>query len=621
MTLTFSRSPARRPASRPDVPAVPPATVPAATVPTVTVPSHLRPEHWARATRWLVRKALAELSHERLLAPEPVGDGRYVVRTGDGTAYEFTARVLPLEHWLVDADSIVRTVDGQQRDLDALELFVELRDRLELGPNVLPLLLEEVSATLAAQAYRWSVPQPRSSELVGADLLTVEAAMREGHPCFVANSGRIGFDAAEYERYAPEAAPDVRLVWVAARRELATFASGAGMSEERLLAREFSADTLARFESVLVERGLGFADVHLLPVHPWQWDNRLTTTFAADLVRGDLVLLGHGDDVHRPQQSIRTFFNTSVPTRSYVKTALSVLNMGFLRGLSAAYMEVTPAINDHVAGIVRGDETLRRLGFDVLREHAAVGYRSPSYEVAAERGSPHLKMLAGLWRESPVSQLRDGETLATMASLLHVDESGRSFAAELVEASGLTAGEWLRRYLEAYLVPVTHCLVAHSLAFMPHGENVILVLRDGVVDRVLMKDIGEEVAIFGDGALPEAVERVRVRADAPTQALSVLTDVVDCFLRFLAAVLDEEGALDAEEFWGLAREVLQEYAESHPELAARWGELDLFAPEFDLCCLNRLQLRNNQQMLDLAEPTEGLVFAGPIANPLAEVPS
>ena len=30
--------------------------------------------------------------------------------------------------------------------------------------------------------------------------------MTEGHPCFVANSGRLGFDAADYLRYAPEAA-------------------------------------------------------------------------------------------------------------------------------------------------------------------------------------------------------------------------------------------------------------------------------------------------------------------------------------------------------------------------------------------------------------------------------
>ncbi|WP_353950236.1 IucA/IucC family protein [Knoellia sp. S7-12] len=581
-------------------------------------PQHLQPRHWARATRWLVRKALAEFAHERMLEPIALDRGKYAVRASSGAAYEFSARVLPLDHWLIAPESIVRTVNGEVRDLDALELFVDLRADLDLGPKVLPLLLEEVSATLSAQAYRWSVHQPKSSELVGADFQLVESSMREGHPCFVANSGRIGFDASEYERYAPEAAPDVKLVWLAARRERATFAVGGGMTRERLLAEEFSVETRGRFESVLADRGLTLDDVHLLPLHPWQWDNRVTTTFAADIVRGDLVLLGHGDDAHRPQQSIRTFFNTSAPQRSYVKTALSVLNMGFLRGLSAAYMEVTPAINDHVADLVRGDETLRSSGFDVLREHASVGYRSPTYDAVADRGDPHLKMLAGLWRESPVPLLREGETLATMASLLHVDEVGESFAAALVDTSGLTPEEWVRRYLEAYLVPVTHCLVAHHLVFMPHGENLILVLKDGVVARVIMKDIGEEVAIFDtEAALPAAVERVRVEAEPSMQALSILTDVVDCFLRFLAAVLDEAGTIDAEDFWAVARDVLRDYEDAHPELAARLTALDLRAADFDLSCLNRLQLRNNQQMVDLADPVGALAFAGRITNPLA----
>ncbi|MEO7268037.1 MAG: IucA/IucC family protein [Knoellia sp.] len=581
-------------------------------------PQHLQPEYWARATRWLVRKTLAEFAHERMLEPIALGRGRYAVRSSSGAAYEFSARLLPLDHWLIAPDSIIRTVHEEERDLDALELFVDLRADLDLGPKVLPLLLEEVSATLSAQAYRWSVSQPKSSELVGADFQLIESSMREGHPCFVANSGRIGFDASEYARYAPEAAPDVRLVWLAARRERATFAAGAGMTRERLLAEEFSDETRARFDGVLADRGMTLDDVHLLPVHPWQWDNRVTTTFAADLVRGDLVLLGQGDDVHRPQQSIRTFFNTSAPERSYVKTALSVLNMGFLRGLSAGYMEVTPAINDHVADLVRGDETLRGSGFDVLREHASVGYRSPTYDAVAEKGDPHLMMLAGLWRESPVQLLREGESLATMASLLHVDEVGESFAAALVETSELTPEEWVRRYLEAYLVPVTHCLVAHQLAFMPHGENVILVLKDGVVDRVIMKDIGEEVAIFDmDVSLPAAVERVRVAVEPSMQALSILTDVVDCFLRFLAAVLDEAGMIDAEDFWAVARDVLRGYEDAHPELASRLGALDLRAADFDLSCLNRLQLRNNQQMVDLADPAGALAFAGRIANPLA----
>ncbi|OSC52281.1 hypothetical protein B5181_38910, partial [Streptomyces sp. 4F] len=76
-----------------------------------------------------------------------------------------------------------------------------------------------------------------------------------------------------------------------------------------------------------------------------------------------LVLLGEGDDAYLAQQSIRTFFNTSHPDKHYVKTAMSVLNMGFMRGLSAAYMEATPAINDWLAQLIAGDEVFRAARF------------------------------------------------------------------------------------------------------------------------------------------------------------------------------------------------------------------------------------------------------------------
>src|SRR5690606_7089476 len=70
--------------------------------PTAAV-AHLTPGNWAEANRFLVRKALAEFAHERLITPERLPDGRYRVRSDDGTVeYRFAADVLTLEHWRID---------------------------------------------------------------------------------------------------------------------------------------------------------------------------------------------------------------------------------------------------------------------------------------------------------------------------------------------------------------------------------------------------------------------------------------------------------------------------------------------------------------------------------------
>ena len=47
-----------------------------------------------------------------------------------------------------------------------------------------------------------------------------------------------------------------------------------------------------------------------------------------------------------------------------------------------------------------------------------------------------------------------------MASLLHVDGAGKPMVSALIERSGLEPADWLRRYFEAYLVPLVHCLYA-----------------------------------------------------------------------------------------------------------------------------------------------------------------
>ncbi|MFF7485770.1 IucA/IucC family protein [Streptomyces luteogriseus] len=581
--------------------------------------AHLSPERWDQANRLLVRKALAEFAHERLITPEQDGE-QYVVRSDDGlTSYRFSAARRALDHWQVDAESITRHRDGAELPLAALDFFIELQKSLGLSDDILPVYLEEISSTLSGTCYKLTKPDIAAAELARGDFQAIETGMTEGHPCFVANNGRLGFGIHEYLSYAPETASPVRLVWLAAHRSRAAFTAGVGIEYESFLREELGEKTVERFHGVLRDQGLDPADYLFIPVHPWQWWNKLTVTFAAEVARKHLVCLGEGDDEYLAQQSIRTFFNRTSPEKHYVKTALSVINMGFMRGLSAAYMEATPAINDWLAQLIEGDPVLRSTGLSIIRERAAVGYRHLEYEQATDRYSPYRKMLAALWRESPVPSLQEGESLATMASLVHVDRQGASVAGALIDQSGLAPKEWLRRYLQAYFTPLLHSFYAYDLVFMPHGENVILVLKDGVVQRAIYKDIAEEIAVMDpDAVLPPTVERLRVEVPEDKKLLSVFTDVFDCFFRFLAANLATEGILEEDDFWHTVADVTRAYQESMPELADKFRQYDMFAPEFALSCLNRLQLRNNEQMVDLSDPSGALQLVGNLRNPIAQ---
>ncbi|OUE25327.1 GNAT family N-acetyltransferase [Clavibacter michiganensis] len=595
--------------------------------------AHLRPDVWAAATRHLVRKALAEFAHELLIEPERVDPERppgaprrihdprawadYRVASPDGrSAYAYRARILELDHWDIEERSIAHTVDGAPAELDATDLVLDLRDRLGITDEVLPVYLDEIQSTLSAAAFSRLRDVPDACGLLTASYAEVESTMDEGHPCFVATNGRIGFDLDDHDRYAPEAGEDVRILWLAVHERLARFTAIEGLDREAFLDAELGGSARARFRARMERLGIDPAERVLVPVHPWQWENVVTVTFAGLVARRDIVLLGTGDDEYGAQQSIRTWANRTSPERCYVKTSLSILNMGFTRGLSPAYMAVTPAINDWVHALVAGDEEFARLGFGILREVAAVGVREERVESALPPGHSHGKMLSALWRESPVPGLAEGERLMSMTSLLHIDAHGRTVLGELIDASGIGAAAWLRRWLDAYLVPLAHALLAHDLAFMPHGENVILVLRDHVVVRVLMKDIAEEVALFDtERELPEDVRRIRLDVPEDERTLTVFTDVMDGFLRFAAALLEDRDDLGPDGLWRVAAEALTDHERAHPELADRVARFDLFAPSFDRSCLNRLQLRDNRRMVDLQAPV--MQIHGSLRNPLA----
>lgn len=590
-----------------------------------SVVAHLTPELWHKVNRLLVRKAIAEYAHEQLFSPqllaaaEREGWQRYELAADtEGCVYRFEARTMALRHWHIEPASIERLLDGQPQALDALTFVIDFKRTLGIPADKLPVYLDEISSTLYGAAFKHGERALSSAELADADYQTIEAAMIEGHPGFVANNGRLGFNAFDYHAYAPETGSRFAIIWLAVHRDNAHFAAVPGLDHEQLLREELGEAQLQAYRQQLQEQGLDADDYLLMPTHPWQWFSKLSLMFAADIAQRKIVPLGRSSDEYVAQQSLRTYYNMSQPQRCYVKTSLSILNMGFMRGLSPYYMAGTPAINAYLDQLISSDPVLREYGFSILREVASVGYRNRYYEAALETDSPYKKMLSALWRESPASRLKSGERLMTMAALLHVDPQGQALLPELIRRSGLAPRAWMRRYMDAFLRPLMHCFYAHHLVFMPHGENLILVLDGHVPVRAIMKDIAEESAILDkDAQMPPGLERLAVDVPEDYKILGIFIDVFDGVFRHMSQILEENQCMSETEFWRGVAESVIDYQHAHPELAERFARYDFFAPSFLHSCLNRLQLKNNLQMVDLANPAGSLIMAEPLANPVA----
>ena len=79
----------------------------------------------------------------------------------------------------------------------------------------------------------------------------------------------------------------------------------------------------------------------------------------------------------------------------------------------------------------------------------------------------------------------------------------------------------------------------------------------------------------------------------------------------------EDGAITEAAFWAVVGACVADYQQANPHLADRFERFDLFVETFPLSCLNRLQLRDNRQMVDLNDPASAIQLAGTLANPIA----
>ena len=584
--------------------------------------SHLNKDLWTKANKLLVRKALCEFSHELLIQPtriaEQDGWGIYELAADQlDITYSFKARMLALNHLYIDMQSIRKYHNDGEVDVDAILFIKEFKTSLGIKNEVLPLYLEEIISTLNGSAYKHIKGNPSAKELVHADFQTIEQSMMEGHPAFVANNGRIGFDTNDYKAYAPEVGAHFPLLWLAGHKDRTVYAGTKALPYEVLIQQELDGATIEQFNKTIKDKGGVPQEYLFMPVHPWQWFNKLAALFAPEVASGKLICLGYGPDQYLAQQSIRTLFNSSHPEKFYTKTSLSILNMGFSRGLPVYYLGSAPDMAEWLEALLSQDDYIKETGFAMLGEVASVSYINPYFE---EFGKHHAfnKLIASLWRESPMAKLMPGQKLMTMAALLHVDQHDDALLPELIKASGLATSVWLGHYLKAYFRPLLHCFYAYDLVFMPHGENIILVMEDHVPQRIFLKDITEEAVILNpEVVLPTNIQRMYASVPDDLKLLSIFIDVFDGFFRYMSQILVAQAQYEESDFWQEVSQCILEYQSRYPQFEEKFEKYDLFASEFKLSCLNRLQLNNNKTMIDLDDPVALLQFQGKLKNPIA----
>ncbi|WP_395000317.1 IucA/IucC family protein [Acinetobacter sp.] len=576
-------------------------------------------KQWRLAGQRLIEMAIAEFLYEEIIQVTHLKDNRYQLTLDDQT-YTFKAQNYLLGHWQIEEGS-VRELSVVE-DLPAWNLHTFIRafsNQTEVKPFTKAYLIKEMNNTWLAEAHLFDERRLSSEAALTASHHEIEGMLR-GHPWLIMSKGRMGFGYDDYLSAAPELSPTVKVLWLAVHRDLAEFRSTEEWQAGRLYQYELDAEELESFEQQLHERGCSCRDYFLIPVHAWQWHQWLVPTYANEIVDQRIIELGVGQDDYVPMQSIRTLCNISQPERHYVKLPVSIFNTAVYRGLPSKRNLAAPAVTAWLKQIQSQDPDLKQSGVAFLGEVATLTIHQPCFDQI--EGAPYqFKELFGcLWRESVDPVIGTGEQALSQAALLHRDINGQSILAVLIQASGLSPLQWLKRFAEVSVTPLLICLYKYGLAFSPHGENTMLIHANGVPQKMVLKDFIDDVNLV-DEDFPELASlpiegQILLRHPAHELSHFIFTGLFMVHYRYICNVFLQDYPEHSEvEFWQSISSVIDAFHQAHPELAERIEKFAMFRAEFEKICLNRVRLFTTSYNDEAERPVT--VFLDPIANPVS----
>lgn len=556
------------------------------------------PAAWREASRALLAKAISEFAYEEVVRPELQArpDGRFAATLplASGVEYHFTGTRRVWGNLAIDPASIRRR-DGDREceATDPQQWVVDARTELGADGSATAGFVRELGRTLHAEALRFV----RCRGLDGAAWLALppdeQQALLSGHPKAVANKGRLGWGDEALARYAPERAEPFRLFWIAldARHALWAAEGGADFVGECVPEAERAA-----FDAAVAGSGIPPDHTLPIPVHPWQWENVLLPEFAGEIAANGITPIGAFGDLFRPQQSIRTLTNVSRRGRADVKLALSILNTSAYRGLGGGTLAAGQRLSRWLANIVAADPVLRRRRVTVLRELAGAHYAHPAYAVLPDAPYHYGEHLGAVLRESAEAHAGSGETPVLYAALHERDAVGRPLALAMAVEAGLGIEAWLERLFDLTVVPLHHLLCRYGCCPIAHGQNLMVIVRQGLPVAMALKDFQGDFDLADTGqaaaaGLPTDVAALLPRKRPEVVVHNIQTAHFVTTLRFLSDGLAAAGALAEGAFYALLARCLRAYqreAALRPEDYARY---ELFAPTLPKVCINKVRLQ------------------------------
>jgi staphyloferrin A synthase len=410
-------------------------------------------------------------------------------------------------------------------------------------------------------SLRWAARRAAADSSF-SPLALFEQAVVDGHPLHPCARVRGGMTVEELFAYAPEWADEVAVRIVAIAQS--SFAQSS-FAQPPFAQRRIT-DLLRRWHPGVADAADAYlrgvrrdpADYELLPVHPWQRCHVLEDRYADALADGRIMVIPRARILARPLLSLRTLAPATDRRAAHLKTAVDIRLTTAIRVLSPATAHNGPMMSALLAEICRREHGFGGR-FVSLAELASGSYRpAPGEPVDAAAG------LAAIARESPERHVGDGEVALPVAALAaRSPRSGRPLFADVLDVLASTrqrsrsdpAECFLASYCDCTLPALFTLLSRWGIALEPHGQNAIVVLRNGLPVRLLYRDFGgirvSTARLTRRGLRPPALVGALPTEDEDELRAKLFFPLVNTNLGQVVAALARVAETDSRRLWRL----------------------------------------------------------------------
>lgn len=511
-----------------------------------------------------IARAIAELIYEEVLELK-------VLTSKKGSVLELYEFDFKMGLWgspWIDPYSLV-SVRGEKLRLE--QFLIDCGQKLKWEDHFLDKFLEENLSSLFSEAQQNALGFPGFSDLLEMNE-TQRSRFYPGHPKIIARKSRQGWSSEDAKLYAPESQNPFQLFWLLIHRDLCHSSGKAHNSYT--LDQSFNDEERLQVQVQLSDN----PNYLLVPVHPWQWSEKIEILFQQEILDGLIKPLGLLGDDYLPQISLRSLSNHSRPLKNDLKLSVSILNTSAIRGLNHDQLDKAPLFSAAIKELIARDEYLQQQGVQVQAEPASLFVAHPYFN-RKSAGPYQLKELLGVsWRESLASLTN--ELCLMSGGLQTIDpKTDESLLEYMIQKSGLGTGPWLELYAQKVVNPLFHLMSQYGIGVVAHGQNIQVGFKNFAPSFLVFKDFGGDIRC--SETAPESLKKISSAQHLPPQYIvhDLFTGHFVSVLRFLSLQLSRKHLLEEERFYQIFQNALKTYCQNFPENSALYPLFEAKMPK------------------------------------------